>query len=277
MKIIENYNNLCFKCLKHTNVESYAIPELGKGSFFDGFTSEVHLCSACITDGIKKWLELEVIGNDKNKRYLFEGEILSLIAGFPLEGRELFFNRFAYGPSVPYRSTLAWLKEETKRSIDTQATEQQAEYADIGYYNRFEKCKEVINVKMPDESVISRCPFGEIGKEDAKPFSENCEDKCSQCMQFTPRTMQLRTIPYANMNEYFQMKLKELMIQMNRNQKNEDYMMKHIHSTQINESKVKYKISDNELCVLDTDSKITKDSSCKIVITDNEVGGLENE
>lgn len=100
-KAIENPDNVCFKCLKRfsdNELHKIKIPPLGYGSVFDMFTTEIHLCKNCIKETNPEWWKLEEVFGETREdgsKYKYEDEIIKFVKTFPLEGQELFFNRYA--------------------------------------------------------------------------------------------------------------------------------------------------------------------------------------
>jgi len=207
--IIENSGTVCFNCLKHTNVEVTKIHELGPGSFFDGFNTEIHLCKHCLNEEIKKWLELEVLKNETKSQYLHEKEILDYVSKMPAAGRELFFNRFAFGLNVPYVTTIDWLEQHED---DDKASK--LEYTG----DSFKECEEVYHVKLPDGKTYKKCPFGEI-----ETTHESEHLSCNTCAHYKQRELPIRCILLENEHQYCELRLKELMLAASKQKKVADY------------------------------------------------------
>ncbi len=101
---IKNPENVCFKCLKKdVNIHNIKINEMGYGGGFDSWSTEIHLCNDCYNLTNSEWwkfetmpLEEEGIWSDYFK-YKYEDEIFEFVENMPIEGKELFWNRYATG------------------------------------------------------------------------------------------------------------------------------------------------------------------------------------
>lgn len=244
MKIVKNSNTVCFNCLKHSNVYVLKIHELGEGSFYNGFNTELHLCNYCLNEELKKWFELEVIGNDTKKKYLYEDELLAYVNKMPLAGQELFYNRYAYGKNVIYTPTKKWLEH---LSSQNNMSSVEVEYTGDSYASKYSNCEEVYNLLMPDGSIYSKCPFGLTGLGNAQEDYHNENISCYSCAHYRKRNSQIRNILYENDEEYANLRLKELMEIARRRQSDNDYKNKPLCFTQVNELEVKpYKAGTRE-------------------------------
>ena len=199
-KAIENPDNICFKCLNETpkmSLHNIEIPELGYGSGFDGWSTEIHLCDECIKETNPEWWKLEIIAEDYCEEYKYEDEIFGYIKTLPLESQELFYNRFIDGWNSGYRmESQDWIDYE----LDLLPHEKCKEYGMYSpeerkaYQDRFPMCDKVKIVVYDDSSKGSRCPFGAFGNKDGTADGHQTQDECYKCTNFKIREGEIMTV-----------------------------------------------------------------------------------
>lgn len=113
---IKKPERVCFNCLKRVRMYSdrllnkIEIPALGYGGQFDGFSTKLILCNTCYKNTNPLWWELEVVEDGYIENYKYEQDILNFINNLPIEGQELFWNRF--GTQLLYMEPQDWIDYE---------------------------------------------------------------------------------------------------------------------------------------------------------------------
>lgn len=180
---------VCFKCLgEFEDLHKIKIPMMGWGSQFDNESTEVHLCSGCYKLSNPKWWELKEVCDDNEWggcAYEFESEILNFAKTFPLQGKELFENRFSKGACAYNMEPQDWIDY----SLDILPHEKCKEYGLYSpeeikaYKERFPKCGNVKVVIYDDGSSHSKCYMGAYGNKD-KTCGINISGNCYNCKEF---------------------------------------------------------------------------------------------
>lgn len=220
--------SVCMKCLKKHATQTYGIGYRGYGSIFDNFNSHFQLCDDCARDEYRLWAdESGECDEDEEgfygEQYQYEENIEELIESFPLEGQELFYNRFAGGAGSHYNMTPQdWIDFK----LDELPHEKCNEYGFYSpeekkaYKERFPNCKCVVIEKYSDGSQGSHCPYGSFGGENGE--ADNLSGECYMCDCYELRKGDIEIINeieeyYENekarllhMLEYANKRLKEL-------------------------------------------------------------------
>lgn len=199
VKAIENPDCTCYKCLKKFNDEQLNIihiPSMGWGSRFDNWSTEIHLCNECIKETNPEWWKLEeVVGEDDwgGSWYKYEDDIFNFVKTLPLEGQELFWNRYStYNYCMEAQD---WIDYE----LDILPHEKCKEYGMYSpeerkaYEERFPNCDKVKIVVYSDGSQGSRCPFGAFGNKDGTAEGHQTQTECYKCMAFKNRENNIET------------------------------------------------------------------------------------
>jgi hypothetical protein len=194
-KAIENPENVCFNCLQKGEVHKIHISALGYGSSFDNWSSEIHLCPSCLAQTNSELWELEEIQCEWDRKdnhgfteYKYEKEILEFVNNMPIEGKELFFNRYSSGDSY-YMESQDWIDYE----LGILPHEKCKEYCmyspdeERAYQEKFPICDNVKIVKYEDGSQGLRCPFGAFGNKDGTAQGHQTQNECYECRVFIPR------------------------------------------------------------------------------------------
>lgn len=201
-KAIKNPDSVCFKCLKkfkEGELYKIKIPELGYGSGFDNFSTKIHLCENCIRQTDLKWwkLEVEYFGeNDWGEKYKYEKEIFNFIKTLPIEGQELFWNRYGNSNCSYYMEPQDWIDYE----LDLLPHEKCQKYGLYSpeerqaYQERFPICKNVKIKIYEDGSSSSRCIFGAFGNKDGTAKGHQIQSKCYNCIHFELREGEIITV-----------------------------------------------------------------------------------
>lgn len=187
---------LCMKCLDKKASHFYSLHGRGYGSIFDEFNSEIHLCDDCNDENVKIWVEEKGKWNKEDfcgEEYEYEDKLEDFLKSLPIQGKELFHNRFATGPNAMYNmEPQDWIDFE----LDELPHETCKEYGFISkeerdaYQERFPNCKCVTIKKYSDGSSGSSCHNMAHGDGDGRCDS-NCYDECYMCADYEPRTSEI--------------------------------------------------------------------------------------
>lgn len=190
--------NLCMKCLKKKATHTYTISGRGYGSIYDNFNSKFHLCDDCAKEEYRKWSD-ECCEYDKDnyvEEYKYEYDISDLIKSFPLEGQELFHNRFAYGACANYNmKPQDWIDYQLNE-LPHRKCKQYGFYSPqeiAAYKERFPNCGCVVINKYKDGSQGSSCPYGAHGNKDGD-VDLNIWNSCYMCSHYKPREDDIKVI-----------------------------------------------------------------------------------
>ena len=198
IKAIINPDQVCFKCLKEFDDESLhkiVIPDMGYGSIFDAWSTKVHLCNSCIKETNQEWWKLKVINEyEYHESYEYEDEILDFIETLPIEGKELFYNR--YSTDSYLMESQDWIDYELGL-LSHEKCQEYGRYSpqeERAYQERFPICNHVKFIKYPDGSKGCRCDFGAFGNEDGTVKGHQTQSKCYDCTHFELREGKIMTI-----------------------------------------------------------------------------------
>jgi len=214
---IENPEDICFNCLKETKVNKIEIPSMGYGSGFDGWSTRINLCDDCYKLTHPDWWKLEEKSLEQTGtwseffEYKYEDEIFEFVSKMPVEGRELFENR--YSTDSYNMESQDWIDYE----LDILPHDKCKEYGmyspqEIKAYNdRFPMCQHVSNRIWNDRSKGSGCPFGASGDFN-QICSINMSDECYLCEHFAERITPIKDIlaeDYKDYEVYYKAKLNQ--------------------------------------------------------------------
>ena len=184
---IQNPDSVCFNCLKENEVNKIHIHPLGYGSGFDGWSTRIQLCDNCLelTDG--KWWELVVMRESGYIEYYeYEEEIFDFVRKMPIEGQELFWNKYSNDYQIDSQD---WIDYK----LDILPHDKCKEYGMYSplekeaYRNRFPVCDKVKLVVYSDNSKGCRCPLGVFGNEDGTTKGCQTYSQCYECKIFEER------------------------------------------------------------------------------------------
>jgi hypothetical protein len=190
---IDNPESICYKCLASCDdriLHIIHIPAMGWGSSFDGWSTQINLCDECMQETNSDWWKLKEIKSEHpygGSYYEYEDEILQFIESLPIEGQELFHNRFS--TDGYYMEPQDWIDyelgilphEKCKEYGMYSPQEKQA------YQERFPVCDKVRIVVYNDDSRGSQCPFGAFGNKDGTAEGHQTQTGCYECMAFQQR------------------------------------------------------------------------------------------
>ena len=195
IKALDYSENLCFKCLKEydvCNMTTIHILDQGYGSIFDGFNSKLQLCPDCYNKCDTSMWSMEIQTDEQDhsfKKYKHEDDIINYINKLPIEGKELFLNRVAWGNSVFSMNSQDWIDYNLKELPHDKCKE----YGLISpeeindYKEKYPKCKYPVNIIDTDGTKCSYCPMGSFGK-----YNQEIDDtlymNCYNCALFKERT-----------------------------------------------------------------------------------------
>ena len=224
IKAIDNPDCTCYKCLKKFNDEQLNIihiPSMGWGSRFDNWSTEIHLCNECIKETNPEWWKLEEVVGENDWRgswYKYEDDIFSFVNSLPLEGQELFWNRYAKGCNSHYMLPQDWIDYE----LDILPHEKCKEYSMYSpqerraYQEKFPICDKVKIVIYDDGSQSSRCPFGAFGNKDGTAEGHQTQTKCYDCVFFENRKGEIEMCDKEDM-EIFELEQRLAMAKIKKN------------------------------------------------------------
>lgn len=186
-KAIEDFKDICFKCLVKKITTTYSLYRSNYGSSFDNNYTYMQLCDECKPKDIKKWFDEEPeLIDGWCEDYKYEDCIIEFVDTFPVEGQELFWNRCAYGACAHTIESQDWIDMQLGILPDEV-------YEDYGMYSprqikaykeRFPVCKYTYITEYKDGSRGSNCPYGafgdEVGSDGLNPSSECYECSCFQ-------------------------------------------------------------------------------------------------
>ena len=198
-KAITKPENVCMKCLcecSHNIVKEIYLGGLGYGSAFDNFGTKIVLCSDCFKNTPVEWWKLKIIKDipyEGCESYQYEDEILEYIKRCPIEGRELFYNRFSQSVYGNMKSQdwidyeLDELPHEKCKKYQMYSPEERQAYKD-----RFHTCGQVYKKVYGDGSSTLKCKRGARGYIDEK--EHQTQTQCYMCDKYIPKTEAMRII-----------------------------------------------------------------------------------
>lgn len=216
---IKDEAGLCWKCLKKfEKVNIIHFGELGYGSGFDGFETELHLCDKCLqeTNGL---FNLEVITEDDERghigyeHYDNEDKIFAYFESLPLVSKQFIYNEFDTGFDARIMEPQDWIDYQ-QEMLPYEKAKDYGLYAHEeikAYRERFPICAHPVNKIYHDNSKGCWCPFGAHGEYGQKDSQYNISDECYQCPHFKERTEPIKDILDKDWNDY------QLFVQYNEN------------------------------------------------------------
>lgn len=197
---IQNPDNTCCNCLKETKVHKIQIGDMGYGSGFDSWSTQINLCDDCINQTNPEWWKLKTkiafeMGGCNFEEYEFEDEIFNFINQMPLAGQELFWNRYKNGDRYPMEPQ-EWIDYE----LDILPHEKCKEYGMYSpqereaYKDRFPKCKHIKLKVYNDGSSHTMCFRNAFGEKDGSCNKHNISNECYMCDSFEERTEDIKTV-----------------------------------------------------------------------------------
>lgn len=204
---------ICMKCLKKKATHTYTIYGRGYGSSFDMSDTKFQCCDDCDSPEYEEWFNETEVMDDYIETYQHEENIWDLVKSLPLEGRELFENRF--DSDGYHMEAQDWIDYQ----LDELPHDKCKEYhmyspKDIESYNsKYPTCEHVVNVVWDDDSKGSRCPFGAYGEYGQTV--DDCGNLCGQCTccnYYKKREYPIKDIKGGDLEDwknYMKSKLKE--------------------------------------------------------------------
>lgn len=204
VKAIKDREGLCWNCLKtKEHIHKIVIDEMGYGSYFDMFSTELHLCDECYNKHPEYWqLNTHEVWNG-SMAYDFEDEIFDFVDKMPLEGKQFFYNEFDKGMDARPMDPQDWLDYQ----LDLLPYEKCLEYGLYApeevksYKERFPTCQYPVNRVYKDGSVGCWCPFGAVGDKGQK-VGLNISTECYKCEKYKKRETPLMNVLNEDWNEY---------------------------------------------------------------------------
>lgn len=208
---IQNPENVCFNCLQEGEVSKIHIPELGYGSSFDGWSTKIHLCENCLKQTNPEWWKLEIIYDGEHnyiESYKYEDEILEFVSQMPVEGKELFWNRYSTDDYL--MKSQDWIDYD----LDILSHEKCKEYGIYSpqekqaYKDRFPNCKNVQIKVYGDGSKGSNCFKNAFGDDNGN-CGLNISSKCYLCEHYEERDGKIKVVDV--LEEYYKREIKRLL------------------------------------------------------------------
>ncbi len=224
---IRDTKNLCFKCLQRKdNIRNIHIGVSGYGSAFDNMGTSLQLCEKCYAESTKDnpiWNMERVYGlmhfneytpkssipkycfveENIDKRYLYDYEMSEYLQNLPLEGREIVYNRNAYGACADFNMTPQDYIDFELDELPHKKCKQYGFYSPqekAAYKERFPNCNCVVINKFKDGSQASSCPYGARGNEKGD-VDLNIWDECYMCTHYQPRKGDIQVV--NKVKEYY--------------------------------------------------------------------------
>lgn len=190
---------ICMKCLKKKASHFYSLYGRGYGSIFDEFNSKVQLCDDCNDENVKIWIEEKGKWDKEDfcgEEYEYEDKLEDFLESLPIQGRELFHNRFGTGSNALYNmEPQDWIDfelDELPHKVCKKYGFYSKEEKDA-YHERFPNCKCVTITKYSDGSSGSDCHNMARGDGEGK-CGLNCYNECYMCTDYEPRTSEIEII-----------------------------------------------------------------------------------
>jgi hypothetical protein len=215
-KTIENFENLCFRCLqKQNNINKYFIQGRGYGSSFDEFNTYLQLCNECKKEVKEEWFTEEPnIIDEYCEDYKFEEDIRKFINTLPLESKELFWSRCTSGSNSQYRfiTPQDWIDNQLDILPEWKYYSRYKPYRLKVARERFELCNEPVNIVYNDDSKGCWCSFHAHGEYGQKADA-NTGDKCYLCDQFHKRYENIKEMTDKEFKKYEQIRKAKILLE----------------------------------------------------------------
>ena len=161
-------------------------------------------CDECNNPEYEEWFNEKETMDGYIETYQHEEKIWNLVNSLPLEGQELFNNRFE-NDRWCYIEPQDWIDYQ----LDELPHEKCKEYSlyspkDIeAYKNKFTTCEYVTNVVFNDGSKGSWCPFGAMGEYGQKVDANgNLSDECTDCKYYKTRETSIKEIKGKDLSDW---------------------------------------------------------------------------
>ena len=203
---IKDREGLCWNCLKDkSHIHKIYFGELGYGSGFDMFETELHLCDDCYNEHPEYWtLNIKKLEEcEWWEEYEHEDEIFDYVSKMPIEGQQFFFNEFDTGSDARPMKPQDWIDYQLK-ILPHEKCKDYGLYSweEINAYNeRFPICEHPVNKCYSDGSCGCWCPFGAYGEKD-QIAGLNISAECYQCKYFKKRETPLKTMTNKEYDKY---------------------------------------------------------------------------
>lgn len=207
IKAIQNPDMTCMMCLSEGKINQIVIGDLGWGSGFDGWSTKINLCSRCYKETNPEWWKLNIKRKGYCEEYEFENEIFQYIRSAPLEGQELFWNRYEHGDHFPMKSQdwidyeLEILSHDKCKEYGMYSREEHKAYKD-----RFPTCGRVVKKVYHNGSASCWCHLNANGNADGSCGQTSI--KCYRCTDYIPRKDTMEIIYVTQ--EFYEREIKRL-------------------------------------------------------------------
>lgn len=193
---IKDHEGLCWNCLKtKKHIHKIHFNDLGYGSGFDMFETELHLCDDCYNEHPDYWDLNTIDVGEWGEKYDYEDEIFDFVSKMPIEGQQFFYNEFDRGTDARFMEPQDWIDYQ----LDILPFEKCKEYGlyapeEINAYrSRFPKCQYPINRIFEDGSIGCWCPFGATGLQN-QVADFNISSECYKCKYFKERKTPIENV-----------------------------------------------------------------------------------
>lgn len=212
IKPIENNEHLCWKCLQeYNNIHKFVFGDLGYGSRFDSFGSQIQLCDKCFEESNPKIWDFEEVDTENicGGHYKYENEIWEYINNLPIESQELFNNVYCFGSGTGWNmESQDWI--DYKLGILSHDKCKEYGYYSLqekqAYRERFPTCEYPVNITHEDGSHGCHCrvntytAFGEYGQTCDE---YNISNECYECEYYKKRNTPIKEIKSIDEDDYW--------------------------------------------------------------------------
>ncbi|TCJ00424.1 hypothetical protein [Cytobacillus praedii] len=204
IKAIENYEYVCFCCLKEKPIQKYSVYGRGYGSDFDNNNTHLQLCNDCKPPIIEDWFNETPSVDEYIEKYNNEDKICSFINTLPLQGQELFWNRCAHGACADSMESQDWIDDKLGILPDEVYENDYMMYSPRqfkAYEERFPTCEHPVNKVYSDGSKSCYCPFGASGNYNQE-VDRNVSTECFGCEKYKVRQTPIKEMDSETYNNY---------------------------------------------------------------------------
>jgi hypothetical protein len=149
------------------------------------------------------WFNEKPEMNDYCADYKYEKDIINFVNTLPLQGKELFWNRCAYGACSNIMDSQDWIDMHLGILPD-EKYEEYGMYSPSeikAYKERFPICEYPVTEIFNDGSKGCWCPFGASGNYNQQ-IGLNISDECYYCKYFKVRETPIKEIYSEDFNDY---------------------------------------------------------------------------
>jgi hypothetical protein len=201
-KAITNPDSTCCNCLKETDIHKIEIPKMGYGSRFDGWSTQINLCDDCLSKTNPEWWKLNTkVAFLDFECYEYEKEILDYVKQMPIEGQEIFYNRYS---TDDYRMEPQDWIDYKLNELSHEKCKEYGVYSPekiLAYETRFPTCQYPANRIYSEYSKDCWCPFGAYGRVGQIPI-EQPNPECYECSYYKERETPIIDVEVEDWDDY---------------------------------------------------------------------------